>query len=94
VEGVLIVSTAIDQVENHEPVAWFVEGSTYHSHEVALKMNGNVQQGILPLYAHPPRREWRGLTRDERMSIINQMAGQDWVYVVDAIEAALKERNT
>jgi Rps23 Pro-64 3,4-dihydroxylase Tpa1-like proline 4-hydroxylase len=77
-----------------KPVAWFVEGSTYHSHEVALKMNGNVEQGIMPLYTHPPRREWQGLTRDKRMSIINQMSGQDWVYVVDAIEAALKEQNT
>jgi hypothetical protein len=38
-------------------------------------------------------REWVGLTRDERMDIINRLAGQDWVYVVDAIEAKLKEKN-
>ncbi len=45
------------------------------------------------LYTHPPRREWQGLTQIERMSIINSLAGQDWVYVVDAIEDKLKERN-
>ena len=39
-------------------------------------------------------REWEGLTQDERMSIINKFAGQHWVYVIDAIEAKLKEKNT
>ena len=47
-----------------------------------------------PLYTAPPQREWEGLTQDERMSIINKLAGQDWVYVIDAIEAKLKEKNT
>jgi heterodisulfide reductase subunit B len=37
--------------------------------------------------------QWVGLTRDERMEIINRLAGQDWVYVVDEIEAKLKEKN-
>ena len=46
-----------------------------------------------PLYTAPPQREWEGLTQDERMSIINKLAGQDWVYVIDAIEAKLKEKN-
>ena len=42
----------------------------------------------------PESKPWVGLTRDERMSIINRLAGEDWVYAVDAIEAALKEKNT
>ena len=46
-----------------------------------------------PLYTAPPKREWVGLTDEERMLIINKLAGQDWVYVVDAIEAKLKEKN-
>lgn len=41
----------------------------------------------------PPKRTWVGLTRDERMSIINRFAGQDWVYAVEAIEAKLKDKN-
>jgi hypothetical protein len=44
---------AIGQVEKQEPVAWFVEGSTYQSYDVALKMNGGVKQGVMPLYTHP-----------------------------------------
>ena len=40
------------------------------------------------------KREWVGLTKDERMSIINGLIGQDWAYALDAIEAKLKEKNT
>ena len=45
------------------------------------------------LYTTPPKREWQGLTYEERMNIINRLTGQDWVYAVDAIEAKLKEKN-
>ena len=41
-----------------------------------------------------PRREWVGLTRKEVMAIINELAGEDAVYLADAIEAKLKEKNT
>ena len=41
----------------------------------------------------PESKPWVGLTRDERMSIINRLIGQDWVYALDAIEAKLKEKN-
>lgn len=41
----------------------------------------------------PESKPWVGLTRDERMSIINRFAGQDWVYAVEAIEAKLKDKN-
>jgi hypothetical protein len=40
------------------------------------------------------RHEWVGLTREERMEVINRLAGHDWVYIVDAIEDKLKEKNT
>ena len=42
----------------------------------------------------PESKPWVGLTRDERMSIINRLIGQDWVYALDAIETKLKEKNT
>ena len=45
--------------------------------------------GISP----PASKPWVGLTKQERMDIINRLAGQDWVYAVDAIEAKLKEKN-
>jgi hypothetical protein len=52
-----------------------------------------------PLYAHPPRREWRGLDKDETMHLMNDTAGGYWAdeahiqRFARAIEAALKERN-
>lgn len=58
----------------------------------ACAVHGNIVAE--PLYTNPPRREWRGLTDEERMWIINRLEGQDWVYVVDAIEAKLKEKNS
>ena len=48
----------------------------------------------VPLYTAPPKREWVGLTRNERMDIINRLVGEDWVYAVEAIEAKLREKNT
>ena len=93
-DAITALRAALEQPEQ-EPVAWFVEGSTYHSHEVALKMNGNVQQGILPLYAHPPRREWRGLTDEEAKDIAYEVDANGG-YVIDfyrAVEAKLKELN-
>jgi hypothetical protein len=45
----------------------------------------------VPLFTHPPRREWRGLTEEE----VDQMAGNtvDAWECARAIEATLKERN-
>jgi len=50
-----------------------------------------VDEGSWPLYLHPPRREWRGLTEEE----IGRVAGDtlDVWSCARAIEAALKERN-
>jgi hypothetical protein len=53
-----------------------------HPNGVPLKQWGNASQ-----------RQWVGLTRNEAMEIINSLAGQDWIYAVDAIESKLKEKN-
>ena len=54
----------------------------------------DLPTGEYKLYTSPPAsKPWVGLTRDERMSIINRLIGQDWVYALDAIEAKLKEKN-
>ena len=53
-----------------------------------------VDEGSWPLYLHPPRREWRGLTEEEIQSIHDtyhkRMGPKEFAR---AIEAALKERN-
>jgi len=49
---------------------------------------------VEPLYTHPPRREWRGLTEEEIQSIHDtyhkRMGPQEFAR---SVEAALKERN-
>ena len=56
----------------------------------------------IPLYTHPPRREWRGLTDEQLLYVYNELP--NWGMDMDrlppklkqfarAIEAALKERN-
>jgi len=65
-----------------EPVAWRAVGGSIWGHK------GNEDD--TPLYDHPPRREWRGLTDEERRECTASP------FVVDnyrAIEAALKEKN-
>ena len=48
----------------------------------------------LPGIAHPPRREWRGLTDDEKADIMFELAAAgSYMDCAHAIEAALKERN-
>jgi hypothetical protein len=51
------------------------------------------------LYTHPPRREWRGLDRDETMHLMNDTAENYWADEAHiqrfsrALEAKMKERN-
>jgi hypothetical protein len=49
-----------------------------------------------PLYLHPPRREWRGLSEEERADILFPLtaAGDSDMECARAIEQACKERNT
>ena len=88
-----------------QPVAWRTfdgEGGydyrTYDMNEGYAeewdKQNPKHKGWVEPLYTSPqPSKPWVGLTRDERMDIINRFAGQDWVYAVEAIEAKLREKN-
>jgi len=50
---------------------------------------------IEPLYTHPPRREWRSLTEEEKADILFPLtaAGASDMECARAIEAALKEKN-
>ena len=79
----------------NEPIAWMVY--TLDGKSVCVTDNPTdftPEHRALPLYTSPPAsKPWVGLTRDERMSIINRLIGQDWVYALDAIEAKLKEKN-
>jgi hypothetical protein len=53
-----------------------------------LPVGGNL------LYAHPPRREWRGLTEEEIYPLYSEPSSDaEMVDFARAIEAALKEKN-
>jgi hypothetical protein len=91
-----------------EPVAWFTENhredksATTYSKKMSERWR---EKGwpVTPLYTAPPRREWVGLTEEERRGIrewrrIQEELGPVWapmmLYLYEAIEAKLKEKNT
>jgi len=82
---------------NIEPVAWMHpsgEGydSAFRDHSTVIACTGNKWEGWIPLYTHPPRREWRGLTDGEMGHIYVRSATPE--EFARAIEAALKEKNS
>jgi len=75
--------------EKQEPVAWISEGgdvsrSKRYMDEMGFKCN--------PLYTAPPKKQWVGLTDDDYEELLRT---RDWgVYLIEAVEAKLKEKNT
>jgi hypothetical protein len=70
-------SLAQQEQEPVAPYAWMAVGGTIWRRKTS--------EDDVPLYTHPPRREWQGLTEEER----EQATG----WSVEHIEAALKEKN-
>jgi hypothetical protein len=87
---------ALEQPEQ-EPMAWLDEeiNCAYTPQE----LDGGSADGLLPLFTHPPRREWRGLDRDETMHLMNDTAENYWAdeahiqRFARAVEAALRSKN-
>ena len=80
-----------------EPVAWMCGGSLFHSLD-AIPANLLPPVGdIVPLYTHPPRREWQGLTDDERLDAFDAYCEQTseirsrfraaWSYAEEELDA-------
>jgi hypothetical protein len=74
-----------------EPVAWRYQNSNTER-EYLVWNKGTGGRNWTPLYTHPPRREWRGLTEKEVNALwaSHDKTGEQ---ITRAIEAALKERN-
>ena len=83
-----------------EPVAWI--NAEEIGYMYVSKLNGSTdwktnlglvpEEGDVPLYTAPPKKEWVGLTKEEARKICVATVP----YVVDmaaAIEARLKEKN-
>jgi hypothetical protein len=103
-EAITALKAALEQPEQ-EPVAYL-----YHDAQTAHDANPLLHSALLvfaterrpeyrnetPLYTHPPRREWRGLTVPEMVDLWRTATGDEFGGVerfARAIEAALKERN-
>jgi hypothetical protein len=76
-----------------EPVAWLESpyGSIRMNTTMRFQFPPQSLKWKIPLYTHPPRREWRGLKEEEIVAIFLLAPTQP--AFARAIEAALKERN-
>jgi hypothetical protein len=91
--------TDVQQEMEQEPVAWMVY--TLDGKSVCVTDNPQdftEQHRALPLYTHPPRREWVELT-DEEITRIGNLDWDSnyvgiWYDFARAIEAKLKEKNS
>ena len=82
--------TNVRKAMEQEPVAWLVTygGLTYVEY---TQPNMVVDTHYQPLYAAPPRREWVGLTEEEKHDCYLKI--DVWSRCVEAVEAKLKEKN-
>jgi hypothetical protein len=88
--AITALKAALAQPEQ-EPVAW---QGVYDKTDLFYRKP--PQADVRPLYTHPPRREWVGLTEEERADILFPLtaAGASDMECARAVEQALKERNT
>jgi hypothetical protein len=97
IENAIASLQAVLEQPEQEPVAWMVYTEDGKSVCVTdSPADFTDEHKALPLYATPPRREWRGLTNEEIRRMGNETPGQQggWnLTFARAIEAKLKERN-
>ena len=89
-QAIPVLRQAIAEAEKQEPVAWMYESVCGNDFATRHKPP-DYAKNIRPLYTHPPKREWVGLTIDECV-LIGVATGfeQTAIYM---IEAKLKEKN-
>ena len=84
-----------------EPVAWVDESAIRWLADRKGKVSAHCTTKLsaarsfekpMPIYTTPPRREWVGLT-DEEKAELDAEYGDDTLAHLDAIEAKLKEKN-
>jgi hypothetical protein len=93
-DAITALRAALEQPEQ-EPVAWLESpyGSIRMNTTMRFQFPPQSLKWKIPLYTHPPRREWRGLTEDEMVALAGGELTRDERMIARAIEAALKERN-
>ena len=85
--------TALRQaLEEREPVCWTVADGWVYANDTS-QVGTSKEVNWEPLYTAPQKREWVGLT-DEEKAELDAEYGDDTLAHLDAIEAKLKEKNT
>jgi hypothetical protein len=82
------VNAPQEEPEPVAPYAWMAVGGTIWRRKTS--------EDDVPLYTHPPRREWQGLSEEEirRMGIETPGQQGGWnLAFARAVESALKEKN-
>jgi hypothetical protein len=94
--AVISLRAALEQPEQ-EPVAWMVYTQDGKSVCVTDNPADFIEWRSFPLYTHPPRREWRGLSKDESLKMWGMRSdGPSNLEIIGfarAIEAALRSKN-
>ena len=99
---------AIADAEHQEPYAYAFMGvkhdGTLHGPHLVWKpeymdaMSASKGAVAVPIYMHPPKREWQGLSKEEKQEWVDAMPcdpqPRHCMILVNAVEAALEERNT
>jgi hypothetical protein len=101
-----LVQDAIDGLkgtlahQEQEPVAWIQSTHLQQAQRAPFLCRVEPTQRLsdfVPLYTHPPRREWQGLSKEERDTAIRWAVDLEDTHfprtVARAIEQALKEKN-
>jgi hypothetical protein len=98
-----------EKQEQGEPVAWmydwttsegeFIKDWTTSEAETLRDTEPTIISNVRPLYTHPPKREWVGLTDKERNKLWRDVVGwgdpsHDDEDLMKVLEAKLKEKNT
>ena len=83
-DAMQILRAALEQPEQ-KPFAWMsIGGSIWRS---------KGRDDDIPLYTHPPRREWRGLTDEEIEDCWDGYLSDYQLQMIRTIEDKLKEKN-
>jgi hypothetical protein len=93
-----ILKSKIEQ----KPLAWMTFNAYGEEDDIHYENpEGKLLEGwtYKPLYTHPPKREWVGLTDEERNQLWRDVINwgdpsHDDVDLIKAIEQALKDKNT
>jgi CheY-like chemotaxis protein len=93
-QAITALKAALEQPEQAVPVAWMDPNSGEVCRAHWLESHAperDVDRFSCPLYTHPPRREWRGLSEEEFGYIYVRSATHE--EFARAIEAALRSKN-